>query len=85
MVYLTSFTFCFGDIIKRNNKKNSGNDQLTGHFQSFFCFVFRSPTLSLKYIQLIQKFWPYTVHIDTISMELSTLYFKGFPVKFSVK
>ena len=40
LVYLTSFTDCSGDF-----KKNSENDKLTGHFQSFF---FRPPTQSLK-------------------------------------
>ena len=30
-------------------KKRSENDQLTGHFQSFFIFIFRPPlTLNLK-------------------------------------
>ena len=43
-VYLTSFTF-FLEILKRKKKKkkNSENDQLTGHFQSFFIFIFSSP------------------------------------------
>ena len=27
----------------------------------------------------------YPIHIDTISMELSILYFKGLPVKISIK
>ena len=42
-------------------KKSSENDQLTGHFQSFFYF-FCPPTLNLKknpVNQLIKKFWPY--------------------------
>ena len=26
-----------------NKKKNSENDQLTGHFQSFFIYFFSSP------------------------------------------
>ena len=39
LVYLTSFTVFFsGDI-----KKSSENDQLTGHFQSFFIYFFSSP------------------------------------------
>ena len=43
-----SFTVS-GDIkkgsenIKKKKKKNSENDQLTGHFQSFFIFIFSSP------------------------------------------
>ena len=32
LVYLTSFTVCSGDIIK----KSSENNQSTGHFYSFF-------------------------------------------------
>ena len=45
---ITSFTVFFsGDIKKNNNKKallkkkSSENDQLTGHFQSFFIYFFR--------------------------------------------
>ena len=56
LFYFTSFTVCSGDI-----EKSSENDELTGHFQSFF---FRSPTLNLKKTlnQLI-FFLPYkTVH-----------------------
>ena len=43
-------------------KKSSENDQSTGHFQSFFSFLFFfPPTLNLKknpINQLIKKFWP---------------------------
>ena len=35
---LSSFTACFGTI-----KKSSENDQLAGHFQSFFSPFFSSP------------------------------------------
>ena len=42
-VYLTSFTVFFLEILKNNNKKSSENDQLTGHFQSFFIYFFRPP------------------------------------------
>ena len=38
LVYLTSFPFFSGDI-----KKSSENDQLTGHFQSFFHLFFYVP------------------------------------------
>ena len=38
-VGLTSFTVFSGDI----KKKSSENDQLTGHFQSFFILFFLSP------------------------------------------
>ena len=48
---------------KKNKKKPSENDQLTGHFQSFFIYFFRPPyPKSEKKIpvnQLIKKFWPY--------------------------
>ena len=49
LIQTVSFTVCSGDI-----KKSSENDQLTGHFQSFF---FRPPTLNLKrnVNQLIKK------------------------------
>ena len=40
LVYLTSFTVSAGDI-----KKKSENDQLNGHFKSFF---FVPTTLNLK-------------------------------------
>ena len=34
---------------KKKKKKSSENDQLTGHFQSFFIFIFFVPsTLNLK-------------------------------------
>ena len=37
--------------IKKKKKKSSENDQLTGHFQSFFIFIFFvPPTLNLKII-----------------------------------
>ena len=42
-------------------KKSSENDQLTGHFQSFFIYYIVPPTLNQKKIpvnQLIIKFWP---------------------------
>ena len=54
LVYLTrsSFTVVFFlEILKKalKIKKNSDNDQLSGHFQScFIYFVFRPPTLNLK-------------------------------------
>ena len=42
-------------------KKSSENDQSTGHFQSFFSFLFRPPTINLKkqtnVNQLIKKYW----------------------------
>ena len=48
---------------KKKKKKISENDQLTGHFQSFFIYFFSSPhdPKSEKKIpvnQLIKKFWP---------------------------
>ena len=51
---------------KSSEKKSSENDQLTGHFQSFFIlFLFVPPTLNLKkknYVnQLIKKFLPYSL------------------------
>ena len=50
-----------GDI-KKKKKTSSENDQLTGHFQSFFSFLFFvPPTLNLTKIpvnRLIKKFWP---------------------------
>ena len=48
-VYLTSFTVFFSGAIKKiikkklYIKKSSENDQLTGHFQSFFIYFFSSP------------------------------------------
>ena len=45
-------------------KKSSENDQLTGHFQSFFIYFFFVPSTvdqNLKKIpvnQLIKRFWP---------------------------
>ena len=43
-VYLTSFTVFSEDIKKIIIiKKSSENDQLTGHFQSFFIYFFRPP------------------------------------------
>ena len=44
LVCLTSFTVFSGDI----KKESSENDQLTGHFQSFFIYFFVPPTLNLK-------------------------------------
>ena len=38
-VYLTSFTGFFSRVIK---KKSSENEQSTGHFQSFYFFLFLS-------------------------------------------
>ena len=32
-----------GGVTKKQTKKSSENDQLTGHFQSFFCLFFISP------------------------------------------
>ena len=43
LVYLTSFTVFFLEILKKKKKKKTTeNDQLTGHFQSFFYFIFFS-------------------------------------------
>ena len=40
-----------GDIKEKKKMKSSENDQLTGHFQSFFIyFFFVPPTLNLKKI-----------------------------------
>ena len=45
---ITSFTVFSGDI-KNKNKKSSENDQLTGHFQSFFIYFLSHPlTLNLE-------------------------------------
>ena len=59
LVYLTSLLFFFLGILKKALKKSSENDQLTGHFQSFFyLFYFVPPTLNLKknpVNQLIKK------------------------------
>ena len=47
---LTSFTV-FLEILKKKKKKkkSSEKDQSTGHFQSFFIYIFfRPPTLDLK-------------------------------------
>ena len=43
MVNFTSFTVFFLEILKKKSskKKSSENDQLTGHFQSFFIIFFR--------------------------------------------
>ena len=57
-IYLTSFTI-FLEILKKKSsekkkkkkkkKKSSENDQSTGHFQSFFIYLFSvPPTLDLK-------------------------------------
>ena len=35
---------------KKKKKKRSENDQLTGHFENFFIYFFRPPTLNLKKI-----------------------------------
>ena len=51
LVYHTSFTVFLDILIKKkyikksseNEKKSSENDQLTGHFQSFFINFFSSP------------------------------------------
>ena len=53
----------------KKKKKGSENDQLTGHFQSFFIYIFSSsppppapdPKSEKKnpVNQLIKKFWPY--------------------------
>ena len=63
MVYLTSFTVYSGDIKKMKKKKTlkkkSENDQLTGHFQSFFINFFRPPDPKSEKFpvnQLIKKF-----------------------------
>ena len=52
LVYLTSFTVFSGDIKKKvlEKKKSSENEQSTGHFQSFFIYFFRPPTLDRKKI-----------------------------------
>ena len=55
LVYLTSL------YLEISKKKKSENDQLTGHFQSFFIYFFSpSDPKSEKnpIIQLIKKFWP---------------------------
>ena len=44
-------------------KKSSENDQLTGHFQSFFLFIFFRPLdpkfeKTIPVNQLIKKIWP---------------------------
>ena len=45
-----------------NENKSSENDQLTGHFQSFFIYFFSSPRPQIwkknPVNQLIKKFWP---------------------------
>ena len=55
LIYLTSFTVFSGDIKKKKalkkkkkKKKGSENDQLTGHFQSFFIYFSVLLTLNLK-------------------------------------
>ena len=52
----------FLEILKKK-KKSSENDQLTGHFQSFFIYFFSSPNpkseKNIPVNQLIKKFWPY--------------------------
>ena len=45
MVYFTSFTICSGDI---KRKKSYENDQLIGHFQTFFLFFRPSDPKSEK-------------------------------------
>ena len=40
LVDLRYFFQILGQGDKKNNKKNSENDQLTGHFQSFFFLLF---------------------------------------------
>ena len=48
-VYHSSFTVFLDILIKKEkkkhseNKKSSENDQLAGHFQSFFIYFFRPP------------------------------------------
>ena len=57
----------------KKKKKSSENDQLTGHFQSFFIYFFFVPsTLDLKknpVNQLIKKIWP-------IALKILKLYFQ---------
>ena len=50
---------------KKKEKKSSENDQLTGHFQSFFIYFFSSPDPRSDFFpvnQLIKKFWPYKLN-----------------------
>ena len=50
---------CFLEILKE--EKSSENDQLTGHFQSFFIYFFRPPTLNMKNNSrksTNKNFWP---------------------------
>ena len=58
--------------IKKKKKKSSENDQLTGHFQSFFIYFFSSPDPRSEkknpVNQLIKKIWPY-------------IFYSKFPVK----
>ena len=65
IVGLPITSLLFLEILKKKKtekKISSENDQLTGHFQSFFIYFFRPPDpKSEKKIpvnQLIRKFWP---------------------------
>ena len=75
LVYFTSFTVCSGDIKKKAlkmKKKTSENNQLTGHFQSFFFSV--PPTLNLKknpVNQVIIKIWPNVIHFQHAAFKWS--------------
>ena len=48
-------------------KKSSENDQLTGHFQSFFYFILPLIWKKVPANQLIKKFWP--KFLTTLSSE----------------
>ena len=66
---ITSFTVSGKKAKKQKTKKSSENDQLTGHFQSFFiCFFFRPPDPKSEkqnpVNQLIKKIWPYDEDTD---------------------
>ena len=68
LVYSLVLLFFLETLKKKAlKKKSSENDQLTGHFQSFFIYFFRPPDpKSEKKIpvnQLIKKFWPYCTTI----------------------
>ena len=43
--------------------------------------------ICVEYLNHLNPFilMDYPIHIDTLSMELFILYFKGFPVKISIK
>ena len=58
-------------------KKSSENDQLTGHFQSFFIYFFvpSDPKSEKNPVnQLIKKFWPKIVMMCCCHLNLSEEY-----------